>query len=350
MEMVREALRNIRAFPTRALLLASVAALSGAGIVVATVVEVDSVRDSLRSLNDAGANVLVVRPDSGDITTSQCEALNNVSVVSAAGGMLSATERVATSDPSSKYGVVTVTPGFLRLAWPAGQIPPGTTVVGGHAVSKRLGLSAGSTIVLRGSDSSQTLVIGAPAHIPSRMESLDRSITIATVIQAKLGECLVEAQPGAKAAVSEVLADWFLPTRVVVSDYLRSNSLTRDPQTDFVGRATQWLPLLAGGAMTLLFALTWWSRRAEVGIYRALGMRRPHLLVQTSTEGVVLLLLPIMIGASLAIGFEAEACTGLVAASALRDLLKVVALSSVAPVVAAAVLSSSTSLDLLRGR
>lgn len=353
-ELVSEVGRNLISAPLRSSVSLLVAAAVGFGVIAVTTQDVGSTQAAWTAQREAGSYVLVVRPGGASaISAAACDALSVVDGVASVGAVMTVNESYAAALPTNRYAVMRVTPGFMSVAWPREKLAPFAAVTAGRVVSSDLGLKPGSVYVGRGTDGRQTsyhLEIGAATASASRFETADRSVVVATPPKGLVGECAVEAQPDSLRAVAGVLGDWFAPTPVVVAPLLRESNTARNPQAELTSRLTRWLPLVAGGALIVLFAGSWWGRRLDASIYLLLGAGRTGLLLQAIAEAVLVTILPALVGAAVALVVLAASIQGIVAGAVTRDLVKLMLVLALTPLPAVALLFSTASLDLVRGR
>lgn len=99
-------------------------------------------------------------------------------------------------------------------------------------------------------------------------------------------DCWVEFERERYAAGEASLAAWFASgdSEPAVRPYLRADQFTRDPAADYDGRPQRLGWLFAGGLLAAVGWLMLWFRRADFGLYLALGTARTNLLFISAIE------------------------------------------------------------------
>lgn len=91
-----------------------------------------------------------------------------------------------------------------------------------------------------------------------------------------IAECWVEFTPGA-GPTADVIAAWLRTSSqpIVVTSLLEDDRLRQSPGAQYLARPTRLAWLAAGAVLGLGYAVVLWFRRAEVALYRTVGMSRP---------------------------------------------------------------------------
>jgi hypothetical protein len=131
-----------------------------------------------------------------------------------------------------------------------------------------------------------------------RNESMGRALIVVDDQLEIVDECWAEAEPWALESAPSIALSQLAPSsegasvkRVVVRDDFPFN-----PQDEIGVRPQRDSWLLAGGLIALFLWFALWTRRSELGIYRALGCRPTHLIILTQIEVAVSLLLGFLLG------------------------------------------------------
>lgn len=357
--VVDEARRNVLASPVRSTVTAVLALVVGAAAIAWTCVDVRHIERGWHAQRLAGAFVWEVRAQwTEGLSAERCDALRGVDGVLAAGGLLGSSARHAVTAPGERVAYYLVTPGLPSVVWPDDAGVTSASVVAGRDVGSELGWVPGVNVQLRHVDpaGASTSVgshqVDGVAVAAARVDGFDRSLVVASAPTGRVDSCLVEAAPGADAALGHLLRGWFEPADAAVALRLhRSGALERDPVAELRARTSRWGPLLAGGVLSGSAAVTWWARRAEVAVYRMLGMRRGQVLRMVLVETSVMVLLPAQVGATAAVAAcAAGGMSGALARALLLDDLRLLLVLSVAPLACLAAATSLVTWDALRGR
>jgi hypothetical protein len=135
--------------------------------------------------------------------------------------------------------------------------------------------------------------------------------------------------------------------------YFRRDEFTRDPAADFGSRPQRNGWPLASGLLAGLIALATWFRRAELGLYLAVGTGRPALLFMLAIETLLVLVVGLLLALIYAFAID-EALHHSPGSSELVIMFRTTASAAllamvVAPLAAVAVVRGNIA-DLLKER
>ena len=307
-----EAVANIRASKSQALIQVLLALAVGAAVVVLSAMNSRAIIHEWMKQENAGRSTYVVTAVSTPLSASLCDAAGGIEGVRGAGAILQRYLAKTSLGSTSKVEIVRVTPGYVLAAWD--QVAPVTwSVVAPIDLARQLGLTEGSTFVtttssVKGSVPAHVTVDWAPSQ-RSRVDGINDSIIEAAPAIGTASECLVTARPSQRDSVRLALAGWF-GKGYRVAPFLQPSALVADPDVAFSERPSQWIALagpffVVGARAVFLFA-----RRADLALYKAMGMSIRELTRMIWTEFFLTVLIPFQAGASIgllaAIGLQTE--------------------------------------------
>lgn len=330
------ALHGLRARPGRAVMTALGVAIGIASLVAVVGISASARADVIAQIDELGTDLLAVQAGQdlfGDEATLPVAApgmVRRIGAVSQASSQTTLNAAVRRSELDTRDNGVDVLASETNLLdtvrgrmaagrWSDGRSP--ATVVLGHVAAERLGITSleGSpTVTVAGR---RFVVVGILESLPLHPD-LDRSALIdMAAAEEQLGaelvptRMLVRTMPSQVAAVRDVLARTVnpgSPNEVTVSrpsDALEARAAVDEGlQRLLLGLGG--VALLAGGigiANVMVVAVL--ERRGEIGLRRAIGARRRHIVAQFVLESVLLATL----GGAVGVGLGA-AITGVYAA------------------------------------
>ena len=239
---------------------------------------------------DAGGYVAVVR-DSQQLVldSSRCEALSRLSSVVAAGSLGEPGLVTFATAPGVLFPRVSATRGAFDV-WAPGQpirVAPDGGLIAGAALAGELGIATGSFAQPSGE---------APLPVLAVVDTASRNPQIARwafSLQPPLGgakECWVEFNREAYEAGLSMLPAWFASgdRSAVANPYHRTDEFARNPEAEFAVRPQRWGWLIASAVMVAMAWLMTWFRRAELGLYLALGTPRAGVVFLLAAESWLL--------------------------------------------------------------
>jgi hypothetical protein len=250
--------------------------------------DVDRADSFQRDFALAGGQVAVVVSEDGaaSLSMERCHALQHLPGVIAAGAAGEPDLATFVSAPGVLFQQVPVTAGMLRVWDPGATVPAeslaGAVVVGGSFATE-IGVSAGMYLAPRGGEAARVAAVIDPSR---RNPTVSRWVFDVVAPAGGAQQCWVEFTPAAYAGGSAALAAWFATgdSEPVIRPYIRADEFTRDPAADYQGRPQRHGWIAIGALLALVAWLMTWFRRADFGLYLALGTRRSALLVISAVE------------------------------------------------------------------
>ncbi|MDR2379351.1 MAG: hypothetical protein LBD70_08020, partial [Bifidobacteriaceae bacterium] len=185
----------------------------------------------------------------------------------------------------------------------------------------------------------------------TRLTGLDNSLVVTAPPVGKLISCLVEAEPGARAGLDELLVGWFdEPARVLVTSAMAGAPLGASPVDELSNRLSRWAPAAVAVFVLAFQAALWLSRRADLGLYGLLGMRGGGLAAMVATEFAFTVAAPGGAGALLAATALAPRLEGVTLALTAWDCLRTAALLALVALAVVGLLRLVKPFDAIRGR
>lgn len=259
--------------------------LVGAALVAATVaLDLAQRRDAVAAehqLTRAGMYVYVARPatEGTRLDAARCQALGANPAVIATGGFQSARDEplVLAKAPGWRGTLRAVTGSMPQLLTgdPEARVN-GVGVLSSQAPG--LGLVAGSNVVLGPGRTAKVTVLDVSERLPDPGSWLLHTMPS----QGDLSECWAEFRPSAAQEAPTLMNTWLRtgPGDVTVSPLLAPDKLRTSPLVLFENRSSRYGILAAGVVLGVLHAFVLWFRRAEMALYRTLGIAR------TTTAGI----------------------------------------------------------------
>jgi len=277
-------------------LLRSVAAVAGLGVLVGALAFTEltttaGVLDFQRTVEAKGGWVGVLSNPDGTLFARSCDSLAGRSWVVNAGGLRRSGSAELTKAPGTLFQTAIVTSGAPRIwsAQPPRHSDLAEGVVVGEQLAAEVGLS-GSSVIAELHDG-EVLHVGNVISVENRYPEAARWMLRIAGPVGRIDECWVEFAPRALeaglAAASMVFGD---VSRIDARPLIRLDEFARDPQAELAQRplANAWLPI--GCALASLFWIITWFRRADIGLYRAVGTDTLSLWVLVQLEAVMIYL------------------------------------------------------------
>lgn len=233
--VVAESLRNIRANLLVSCGMMLLAFGVGIGVPAVALMEVASIRSDADAEIRAGSNVLrVLGEGRTPLSASRCEGLNGVPGVLAAGGLQRRESVIPVARPGDVITRMTGTPSLGRVLWPSLSAGGAhESVVAGSATADTFGLTtdANFAFTTRADPTPGVAVVGRIGERSDRDPQLDSAFFIATPPVGDIIECLVEAEPGARAAVESLARGWFASSgETAVTPYYLATTERTSPE------------------------------------------------------------------------------------------------------------------------
>ncbi|PPG90648.1 hypothetical protein [Rathayibacter rathayi] len=349
--VVTEAARNARARPWPGLLAAAAALLAGLLVPSLTSLEIGALEAKAATLVTDGATVVsITAAERRPLPAAKCEELRGVEGVVAAGGTI-ATGTVHGADGSS-VSLLRVTAGFPRVLWPGDALRTDlpASAVAGRLLAERAGLLGPGLVVglADGEPAAQSWVDQVAGHSP-RLPFADRALVVVDPAGRTVQECLVEAEPGAAAAVGALASSWFpadLQTTAAPIAPALGGIGALDAEVE--GRLSRIGALLGALLCALGLAASWLAQRADIALYRSLGLSTGRLLLMLAVQAGLTTGVGVIIGLGAAVVLLPWSPLALRLAA--TDVAAMLALMTALPLLGAAILPRGRGLDALRGR
>jgi len=281
--LIEEGLANLGASAFRSALLLVVAAAAFGGLAYLELRQGMELTGFTRDFREGGAYVAVASVPGGSISGTRCESLNGTTGVVAAGAWRSTGQATFPTAPGVLFQAASVTPGILRVWDPGQPLGTGPGLVVGPAMAGELGLRAGLIAAFEGDEPVSVSGVG---DFSKRNPQAARWALSPVSPAGEFDECWVEFEPGAYEAGRETLAARFAESSAdpAVRPYRRSDEFTRDPAGEWSSRPQKlgWIAVPVGLFGFGLVAA--WFRRAEAGLYLAMGTRRAQLALMGASE------------------------------------------------------------------
>lgn len=349
-EIALEALRGVRARFLKSSALAFLSFAVGGVVIWFGFSQVHAAEHDWIASQVSGASSFVVRATSSDpMSSSRCDELRTVEGVESAGSILRVDQGQAMQTPSDDIEVVTSTPGFTELAFPGGiSGHPGVTVT--KRLGEDLGLRPGSLLEMTSSGIRRTYAVTGVSRSSSMITSLENAVIIADAGSEFVSECDVTARPGARDAVQALLSDWFPQSGNSVIDFLRPDSLRRNPTLELQNRVSIWSALLGAAVCVALSVSVVLFRKQELAIYRILGLQFGQLIIFAIVETAVLVWLPASVGMFLACVLVVDLHSLIVTTTVLRDCVVFGLSVSMVPLIMSLIASVGSPFDVFKER
>lgn len=278
-ELIREAWSNLAANPARSLLLILGFALCLGALAFLELRDAANLRAFAANYRESGGYIAVVSSEGG-IDSATCEDLNGTPGIVAAGSMRLIGQVSFSSAPGVLFQSVQVTSGALRVWAPRTFIPAnvgGPAYAVGPALAAELGLRPGLLLAPLGEEPA---TLAAVLDVGKRNPQSARWLADIAPPSGKAQECWVEFEPGAYDAGLASLAARFATgdREPLARPFTRRDQFTRDPSAELSARPQRYGWALVAAILVGLGVLVAWFRRAEYGLYLALGATRRQLL------------------------------------------------------------------------
>jgi hypothetical protein len=246
-----------------------------------------------------GLNVFVIAPGVGTtsgVDAAACEALSREDGIIASGAEFVARLENEVDFPSDRVNVSHATRGMLKVVGddPAqmGGLAPATSsaAVVGTDVARRLGLGPGSIVRLGSPSAPDTIVVAHLTDALRRYPYADRTIFEIEPAVGSARRCLVEMTAGAAPYLGKggvfALAD-LSEVALTISPLISDSGL--QPSTQYRERVSRYAALLSAIIILLLAEALRLARRAELGLYRAVGSSRLEIGMILAIEYICIL-------------------------------------------------------------
>lgn len=311
---VGEGLRSAlwgRWMSTSVVLLAFAAFLGGVGLDLASYART---ADQLRSWEEAGGRVLVVRSSTGGVNWQECSRLNEVSGVAGAVPVARAQTRFVPAHTPTSDRSLSVTSAHIwrflgRSAAPAEVL-----------VSNRVDTVPGPFVQLTPVRDATVVevgqsVTGVSVEMPTYPMRVATDVDLAwlgelhgagllavTASPPARGECFVRTERGVqtelKRALPGLLSEGGSAAPILVDTLLAQGEFPRDLEEELMMRPTERLALVGGVLLGLIGVLVQWIHRGGNALYRAIGLDETKVVLLRTTEWLILSMAGALLGAA----------------------------------------------------
>jgi hypothetical protein len=240
---------------------------------------------SFQSDYRAAGGYLAIVAEQGGISASRCEHLNGRQGIVAAGGDRGEGQATFSMAPGVLYQQYGVTRDLLRVWDPSYRPAAATsdTFMSGRALADELALRPGLVIARAGDPPAQ---LAAVLDVNQRAPQAGRSLFEIIPPVGMVDECWVEFAPEAYSGGADMLAAAFATSDndPTVRPFTAKDQFTRNPSHELSTRPQRhgWI---AGAALIVgVLVLAAWFRRADLGLYLALGTPRSMLTIMLAIE------------------------------------------------------------------
>jgi len=280
-----EAVANLRSSAVRSSILFAALSVAFGSLAYLEVHQASDLLAFESSFQAAGGYVSIVSAQGG-VSAGRCEGLNGMPGVVAAGAERAEGQATFSSAPGvlyQQYGITVGMPRVWATASSITRLPPTPGFFAGTALASELAVRAGLMLARVGESPVPLLAI---LDVSARAPQADRSLLEIIPPTGNADECWVEftpkAFPGGSGAVAAAFAGGNgTPS---VRAYISPDQFSRNPTSELKSRPQRngWaiVALLVAG----IFALVAWLRRAELGLYLALGTSRVTLATMLAME------------------------------------------------------------------
>lgn len=353
---IAEAIANVVALRWLLIVRVLLAAMIGFGVAFATVAETSGIVDRFAQEVAAGRFVWRVAPGgaAGGLPAANCDGLATVDGIRASGAVIGETAIVAANQPQARYQLSMATAGYPAVLWPGQAVStPSGGLLAGAVVAENLGLVEGSTLLITDESnpqSSRSVRIDRVLPPSARDSGADRRLFRVVLPAGSVDECLVDADPGHSADVPGLLTERFSASAGAVVAPLRpTDSLGRRPETELDNRASGWAWLLGGGVLGVLGLMLWFFRRADLALYRLVGVPRGTLAFMLAAEQLIFTLVPVQAGFLVAVLLRRLDVRGVAADLLWLDDVRLLLVLAIVPALALLLLRGKSTVDILKG-
>lgn len=301
--LIEEGLANLGASAFRSALLLVVSAAAFGSLAYLELRQGMELTEFTRDFREGGAYVAIASVPGGSISGTRCESLNGTAGVVAAGAWLSTGQATFPTAPGVLFLAANVTSGILRVWEPGQPLGMGPGLVVGPAMAAELGLRAGLIADFAGDE---PIAVSGVGGFSKRNPQAARWALSPVSPAGSFQECWVEFEPGAFDAGGEALPARFAAGSAdpVVRPYRRSDEFTRDPGAEWASRPQKWGWIAVPGGLFGFGLVAAWFRRAEAGLYLAMGTRRTQLALMGAAESWPLIAAAWCLGFSYAVAAQ----------------------------------------------
>lgn len=357
-EVAGEVGRNLAASKLRTLSLILMLCLTSALGMAADAEAIRSIRDDYREFVEAGGHVVWIgsaeSTEEPHVDARRCAELAASPGIVRTGGQRHDGSVSLVRSPSNRVIKASYTGSLLGIwenadGWRSAAI----NVAVGPVLAAELGLSVGSKVSEAGSSRAAEVDLVLTEDGRSRRSA--RWLLYRIPPLGTLDECWVELHSGTFWDAADDLAPWLQGSggmRLATYEVVSEASTGRSFSERLAGRPEQWWWIAVTAVNVALIWMMLWTRRAELALYRALGVTRPQQLASIAAESLALVFLSSV--AALVLASYWLVATSGAAADSFAVLLRATAASAAAQFAlapaAAAFLWRRSIADLLKDR
>ncbi len=348
-ELWLEGIRAVRSRWVACTVIAISALLSAILVGVVGQTDVHQAEERLQDYARTGGFVLEVRGE--NLPISKCDGMRGLDGVRTAGAVLSTQEVRTIAQPGLPTYVMTVTPGYLQLMFPAEQFSQTTGVVVGQNLTAHLGLMAGSSLAWESDRTGrQTATVDAVAIASSRSADWNDAIVLVTMPAGTTSSCVVEFEPETFRHALGLIAFKFHDIKYSTRSAVDEPAGGVASMFSLGERPSRLLPAGLTLVLLILVLSAWWARRNEFAIYRLLGVSRFGIWRPLLVEAAVMLAAPIGVGAGVAATISLSEMTAPSLFAFLIDEALLLLAAVIAPLVGLGLVSRVRTIDAMVGR
>lgn len=237
----------------------------------------------------SGGHVVVAEADAPGLSVRRCVALGATPGVIASAALEPGDLVQLETAPGILFQTGSIT-GAASVFAPDRSVLAGSDQRGwvlGSAVASEIGAKAGTWLSIVGPNYPVATVLDTELRNPI----VARWIMSITAPAGSATQCWIEFSPGAITGRLELVATTFAEEgdRLRVRDLIRLDEFSRDPAIELATRPHARAWWLAASLLSAIMWLTVWMRRAEVGLYRAVGTNAVQLMILGTVETLITL-------------------------------------------------------------
>ena len=303
-------------------LLAFAAFLGGVGLDLASYART---ADQLKTWEEAGGRVLVVRSSTGGVDWQECSRLNEVSGVAGAVPVARAQSRFVPAHTPTSSRSLSVTSAdiwrFLGRPAAAAEVLVSSRVDTVPGPFVQLTPIRDATVVGVGQS-----VTGVSVDVPTYPMRVATGVDLTwlgevhgagllavTAAPPTRGECFVRTERGAQTQLGRALpglvGEGGSAASIVVDTLLAQGEFPRDLEEELMERPTETLALGGGLLLGLIGVLVQWIHRGSNALYRAIGLDEAKVILLRTTEWIILSMSGALLGAAVLTLTAAQAWT-----------------------------------------
>lgn len=307
--LLGEAIANLRGSAVRSGILFAALAVAFGSLAFVEVHQAGGLLAFESSYRDAGGYLSIVSAQGG-VSAARCEALNGTPGVVAAGADRAEGQATFSSAPGvlyQQYGITNGMPRVWATASSVGDLPSAPGFFAGTALASELAVRAGLLLDRIGEPPAPLLAI---LDVSERAPQADRSLLELIPPAGNADECWVEFTPQAFAGGSGAVAAAFATgdAAPAARPYISGDQFSRDPAAELESRPQRNGWAVVAVLLVGVFVLVAWLRRAELGLYLALGTSRVTVTAMLAMES--LLVVPLAWVAALLWALSIQRATG----------------------------------------